>query len=70
MTGWRHEVTERSRSGAPPVEMTSLLLTKFFLAKTLDLLAVIAWLSVNHGAVTLVDRFVRCREHAFANSDR
>ena len=52
------------------VEMTPLPLTKFFLAKTLDLLAVLAWLSVNHAAVKLVDKFVRCRGHAFANSDR
>jgi hypothetical protein len=52
------------------VEMTPLLLSKIFPAKTLDLLAVLAWLSVNHGAVKLVDKFVRCREHAFANSDR
>ena len=42
----------------------------FSLAKTLVLPAVFAWLSVNHGAVKLVDKFVHCREHAFANSDR
>ena len=52
------------------VEMTPLLLTNFFLVKMLDLLAVLAWLLVNHGVVKLVDKFVRCREHAFANSDR
>ena len=45
--------------------------SKFFLAKTFDpLVVVLAWLSVNHNAVKLVDEFVRCREHAFANSDR
>ena len=60
MTGRRH------------LEMTLTAATQIFsLAKTFDpLVAVLAWLSVNHGAVELVDKFVRCREHAFANSDR
>ena len=60
MTGRRH------------LEMTlTAAASRFFLAKTFDpLVAVLAWLSVNHAAVKLVDKFVRCREHAFANSDR
>ena len=61
MTGRRHlEMT-----------LTAAAASRFFLATTFDpLAAVLAWLAVNHGAVKPVDKFVRCKEHAFANSDR
>ena len=60
-----------SMRGRRHLEMTLTAAAWIFsLPKTLVLPAVFAWLSVNHGAVELLDRFVRSREHAFANSDR
>ena len=60
MTGRRH------------LEMTLTAATQIFsLAKTFDpRVTVLAWRSVNHRAVKPVDKFVRYKEHAFANSDR